>query len=154
MSLAYTCILALKHRYVPLLGTSLFSHYGTRLLLVCNYKAVLFFFKLFKYLKKSKNKNKKPKIRTRKDVIFWQLSSRVSFKQRTIYHIHWLGLYFDFRSYTHLSEFVSTNWLSFQSPWSLCRCLLCHRDVLVLYIESMLPLFKSPFAVMLLFEGS
>ena len=38
-----------------------------------------------------------------------------------------------------LSEFISTNWLSFQSPWSLYRCLLCHRDVPVLYIESMLP---------------
>ena len=62
----YPCI---EHRYVPLLGTSLFSHYDTRLLLVCNYKAILFFFKLFKYLKKSK-KIKKPKIRTRKYVIF------------------------------------------------------------------------------------
>ena len=28
-----------------------------------------------------------------------------------------------------LFEFISTDWLSFQSPWSLCRCLLCRRDV-------------------------
>ena len=28
-----------------------------------------------------------------------------------------------------LSEFISTDWLSFQSLWSLCRCLLCRRDV-------------------------
>ena len=41
-----------------------------------------------------------------------------------------------------LYEFISTNWLSFPSPWSLCRCLLCRRDVPVLYIESMLPLFS------------
>ena len=53
----YPCI---EHRYVPLLGTSLFAHYDTYILLVCNYKAVLFFFKLFKYLKKSKKiKNQK-----------------------------------------------------------------------------------------------
>ena len=29
------------------------------------------------------------------------------------------------------SEFISTDWLSFQSIWSLCRCLLCRRDLLV-----------------------
>ena len=40
-----------------------------------------------------------------------------------------VGLQFDFRSCTRLFEFISTNWLSFQSPWSLCWCLLCHRDV-------------------------
>ena len=74
----------IEHRYVPLLGTSLFFHYDTRLLLVCNYKAVLFFFKLFKYLKKSKKKIKKPKTRTRKYVIFG--SSRVvSPSNRTLY---------------------------------------------------------------------
>ena len=33
------------------------------------------------------------------------------------------------RSCTRLSEFISTDWLSFQSLWSLCWCLLCHRDV-------------------------
>ena len=49
----YPCI---EHRYVPLLGTSLFFHFDIRLLLVYNFKAVLFFFKLFKYLKKSKKK--------------------------------------------------------------------------------------------------
>ena len=55
----YPCI---EYRYVPLLRTSLFSHYDTRFLLVYKYKAVLFFFKLFKYLKKSKQnqKTKKP----------------------------------------------------------------------------------------------
>jgi len=30
-----------------------------------------------------------------------------------------------------LFSFFSTNWLCFQSLWSLCRCLLCRRDVLV-----------------------
>ena len=40
-----------------------------------------------------------------------------------------VGLYFDFRSCTHLSKFISTDWLSFQSLWSLCRCLMCRRDV-------------------------
>ena len=50
----------IENRYVLLLGTSFVFPYDTRLLLVCNYKAILFFFKLFKYLKKSK-KNKKTK---------------------------------------------------------------------------------------------
>ena len=63
----YPCI---EHRYVPLLGTSLFAHYDTRLLLVCNYKVVLFFFKLFKYLKKSKKKLKNQKARQGKMLSF------------------------------------------------------------------------------------
>ena len=49
---------------------------------------------------------------------------------RALYISHPLvGLYFDFRSCTHLSEFISTYCLSFQSLRSLCWCLLCHRDV-------------------------
>ena len=51
-----------------------------------------------------------------------------------------VGLIVWLRRCTCFSKFISTNWLSFQSLWSLCRCLLCHRDVAVLYIESMLPI--------------
>ena len=79
----YPCI---EHWYVLLLGTSLFSH--TRLILVCNYKAFLFFFKPFKYLKKSK-KIKKPKSRTRKDVIFG--SSRVVNRELYITSVCWVN---------------------------------------------------------------
>ena len=67
VSLSYTCILALSIGMFHCLEL-VCCLYDTRLLLVCNYKAVLFFFKIFKYLKRSK---KKPKSRTRKDVIFW-----------------------------------------------------------------------------------
>ena len=68
MSISYTCILALSIGMFHCLELVCLP-IDADLLLVCNYKAILFFFKLFKYLKKSK-KMKKPKIRTRKDVIF------------------------------------------------------------------------------------
>ena len=73
VSLSYTCVLALSigmFRYLELVCFPLDTH----LLLVCNYKELLFFFKLFKIFEKFQ-KNKKPKSRTRKDVIFG--SSRV-----------------------------------------------------------------------------
>ena len=54
----YPCI---EHRYVPLLGTSLFSLNDTHLLLVCNPKASLFFFQAFQITEKVQ-KNKKTKI--------------------------------------------------------------------------------------------
>ena len=83
----YPCI---EHRYVPLLGTSLFSLNDTRLLLVCNYKASLFFFQAFQITEKDQ-KNKKTKNPDKKRYYLWQLSSRVAFEQSTVYHIHWLG---------------------------------------------------------------
>ena len=63
----YPCI---EHRYVPLLGTSLFSINDTHLLLICNYKASLFFFQAFQITEKDQKKIKKPKSRTGKDIIF------------------------------------------------------------------------------------
>ena len=69
VSLSYTCVLALSigmFCYLELVCLSL----DTRLLLVYNYKALLFFFKLFKIFEKVQKKIKKPKSRTRKDVIF------------------------------------------------------------------------------------
>ena len=58
----------------------------------------------------------------------------------------------DFRSYTHFSEFISTDWLSFQSLWSLCRCLLCHR---VVQVSILIPWFLWVFIChMLLFKES
>ena len=45
----YPCI---EHRYVPLIGTSLFALNDTRLLLVCDYKASLFFFQAFQITEK------------------------------------------------------------------------------------------------------
>ena len=58
VSLSYTCVLALSigmFRYLELVCLPI----DTRLLLVCNYKALLFFFKLFKiYEKVQKYKNK------------------------------------------------------------------------------------------------
>ena len=55
VSISYTWVLALSIGMFHCLEL-FFSPYDTHLLLVCNYKAVLFFFKLFKYLKKSKKK--------------------------------------------------------------------------------------------------
>ena len=89
VSLSYTCFLALSigmFRCLELVCLSL----NTCLLLVCNYKALLFFFSFSKYLKKSK-KIKKPKMSDRKRCYLWQQSSCVAFEQRTIYHIRWLG---------------------------------------------------------------
>ena len=63
----YPCI---ENRYVPLLGTSFFAHYDSHILLVCNYKAVLLFFKLFKYLKKSKKIKKNQKVEQGKMLSF------------------------------------------------------------------------------------
>ena len=83
----YPCI---EHRYVPLLGTSLFALNDTRLLLVCNYKASLFFFQAFQITEKDQ-KNQKTKKPDKKRYYLWQLSSRVAFEQSTVYHIHWLG---------------------------------------------------------------
>ena len=57
------------------------------------------------------------------------------------------------RSCTRLSEFISTDWLSFQSLWSLCWCLLCRRDVPVYIYRVYAAFIQSPYAVMLLFEG-
>ena len=54
----YPCI---EHRYVPLLGTSLFSLNDTRLLLVCNYKASLFFFQAFQITEKDQKNLKNQK---------------------------------------------------------------------------------------------
>ena len=54
----YACI---EHRYVPLLGTSLLSLNDTHLLLVCNYKASLFFFQDFQITEKVKKKSKNQK---------------------------------------------------------------------------------------------
>ena len=54
----YPCI---EHRYVPLLGTSLFALNDTRLLLVCNYKASLFFFQAFQITEKDQKKSKNQK---------------------------------------------------------------------------------------------
>ena len=65
-----------------------------------------------------------------------------------------VGLYFEFRSCTHLSEFISTDWLSFQSLWSLCRCVLCRRYVPVFLYWVYATYIQSPFTVMLLLEGS
>ena len=53
-----------------------------------------------------------------------------------------------------LSQFISTDSLSFQSPWSLCRCLLCRKDVPVLHIESILPTFSHHSPLCSWFEGS
>ena len=50
----FPCI---EHRYVPLLGTSLFALNDTRLLLVCNYKSSLFFFQAFQITEKDQKKN-------------------------------------------------------------------------------------------------
>ena len=72
----YPCI---EHRYVPLLGTSLFALNDTRLLLVCNYKASLFFFQAFQITKKDQ-KNKKTKKPDKKRYYLWQLSSHVAFE--------------------------------------------------------------------------
>ena len=51
----------IEHRYVLLLGTSLFAHWHSSPPSLCNCKALLFFFKLFKIFekvqKKSKNQN-------------------------------------------------------------------------------------------------
>ena len=83
----YPCI---EHRYVPLLGTSLFSLDDTRLLLVCNYKASLLFFQAFQITEKDQ-KNQKTKKSDKKRYYLWQLSSHVAFEQSTVYNIHWLG---------------------------------------------------------------
>ena len=80
----------IEHRYVPLLGTSLFALNDTRLLLVCKYKASLFFFQAFQITKKDQ-KNQKTKNPDKKRYYLWQLSSHVTFEQSTVYHIHWLG---------------------------------------------------------------
>ena len=61
----------------------------TRLLLVCNYKALLFFFKLFKIFEKVQKKIKKPKSRTGKDVIF--VSSRVVSPSNKALYITFVG---------------------------------------------------------------
>ena len=75
VSLSYTYVLALSigmFHYLELVYFPIDTH----ILLVCNYKALLFFFKLFKIFEKvQKIFKKKPKSRTRKDVIFG--SSRV-----------------------------------------------------------------------------
>ena len=60
VSLSYTCILALSIGMFHYLELICLPH-DTRLILVCNYKVVLFFFKLFKYLKKSKKTKTKTK---------------------------------------------------------------------------------------------
>ena len=76
VSLSYTCFLALRIGMFHCLELVCFP-LDTHLLLVCNYKALLFFFKLFKIFEKvqQQKKIKKPKSRTGKDVIFG--SSRV-----------------------------------------------------------------------------
>ena len=64
----YPCI---EHRYVPLLGTSLFALNDTRLLLVCNYKASLFFFQDFQITEKDQ-KNQKTKKPDKKRYYLWR----------------------------------------------------------------------------------
>ena len=56
------------------------------------YKALLFFFKIFKISEKVQ-KNKKINIKKQdgKRCYIWQQSSCVAFEQSTVYHIHWLG---------------------------------------------------------------
>ena len=85
VSLSYTCFLALSIGMFRCLELVCFP-LDTRLLLVCNSKALLFFFKLFKIFENVQKKIKKPKSRTGKDVIFG--SSRVmSPSNRALYII-------------------------------------------------------------------
>ena len=90
VSLSYTCVLALSIGMFRCLELVCFLLY-THLLLVCNYKALLLFFKLFKIFEKFQ-KNQKTKKPNKKRCYLWQLSSRVSFKQIIVYHIHLLVL--------------------------------------------------------------
>ena len=90
----------IEHRYVPLLGTSLFSLMTLVSSQYVTIKPFYSFSRFSKYLKKSK-KNQKTKNTDKKRCYLWQQSSRVAFEQSTVYHIHQLGLQFDFRSYTH-----------------------------------------------------
>ena len=102
----------------------------TRFLLYLYYKSLLFVFELFKISKKvQKKKFKKPKSQTGKDVIFG--SSRVVSPSNRAPYITFVGWVssLNFGTVLIFSEFISTEWLSFQSLWSLCRCLLCRRDV-------------------------
>ena len=69
VSLSYTCFLALSigmFHFLELVCSplTLVSSY------ICNYKALLFFFNLFKIFEKVQKKIQKPKSQTRKDVIF------------------------------------------------------------------------------------
>ena len=111
----YPCI---EHRHVLLLGTSLFSLNDTHLLLVCNYKASLFFFQAFQITEKVQ-KNKETKKPDKERCYLWQLSSHVTFKQSTAYHIHWLGYSLTLGAVLVYLIFISTDWLCFQSLWSL-----------------------------------
>ena len=89
VSLSYTSFLALSIGMFRCLELVCFP-LDTRLLLVCNYKALLFFFNLFKIFEKVQ-KNQKTKKLNRKICYLWQQLSRVAFEQSTIYHIRWLG---------------------------------------------------------------
>ena len=78
VSISYTCVLALSIGMFHCLELVYFP-YDSCLLLVCNYKVILFFFKIFKYLKKSK-KNQKTKKPDKERCYLWQLSSCVAFE--------------------------------------------------------------------------
>ena len=80
----FPCI---KHRYVPLLGTSLFPPWH---LSPPRCIALLFFFKLFKISKKSSKKQKSKKPNRKRRYLSQQLSHE-AFNQSTVYHIRWLG---------------------------------------------------------------
>ena len=70
VSLSYTCVLALSIGMFRCLELVCFP-IDTRLLLVCNYKALLFFFKLLKIFEKFQ-KNKKTKNSDRKRCYLWK----------------------------------------------------------------------------------
>ena len=83
----FPCI---KHRYVPLLGTSLFSpgHSSPpRLVAIKHFYSFSSFSKYLKNSKKIKINNKSD----RKRCYLWQQSSRVAFEHSIVYHICWLG---------------------------------------------------------------
>ena len=90
VSLSYTCVLALSIGMFHCLELVCLP-LETRLLLVFNYKALLFFFNLFKIFEKVQKKNKKTKKLDRKRCYLWQQLSHVAFEHSTIYHIRWLG---------------------------------------------------------------
>ena len=80
----------IEHRYVLLLGTSFLVPWASSPPRFVTIKHFYSFSSFSKYLKKSK-KFKKPKNQKKKICYHWQQLSRVSFKQRSVYHIRSLG---------------------------------------------------------------